>query len=71
MPDRDTIHGTVTLPDRGVPAAVWLSLRVPQGKRLLRVTLNGAAVDSTDMHADAVRLRGLPGQRISVSASLA
>lgn len=71
MPGPDTIQGTITLPDRTVPSTVWLGLRAPGGKRLLQVTLNDTTVDAGDLRTEAVRLRGRPGQRIHVRATLA
>lgn len=62
--DESTIEGIVTLPDRGVPT-LWLSLRVPAGKALAAVQVNGTAAD---WHGDDVKLQGSPGQRIHVHA---
>jgi hypothetical protein len=66
-----TICGSVNLPDRDTPAAVWLSLRVPAGKRLIEATLDGHAIAAEDRRDDAVRLRGAPGQSIEVHARYA
>jgi hypothetical protein len=71
MPDHDTLHGTITLPRHDLPTATWLSLRVPKGKRLLQVKLNGVVADASDLHDDAVRLHGLSGQHINVMATFA
>ena len=69
--DSGLIEGSVTLPDRSIPAETWLSLRVPAGKRLTEVQLDGHVVSAVDLHDDAVRLRGAVGQRIGVRARYA
>jgi hypothetical protein len=68
---RDVIEGSVSLPDREEPTAVWLRLRAPKGKALTTVELNGKTIDATDLHGEAVRLLGNPGQRIHVRAHFA
>lgn len=65
------LDGWVNLPDRGTPGEIWLSLRVPAGKRLGEVRIDGQPVPATDRREDAVRLRGRPGQRLAVSAGFA
>ena len=62
------IEGTVTLPDREIPPATWLSLRIPQGKTLTGVQLDG---NTADLHGESVKLSGTPGQRIHVVARFA
>lgn len=62
------IKGWVTLPDRAAPGAIWLSLRVPSGKRLGTVQMDGAEMPATDRRDDAVRLHGAPGQHIEIEA---
>jgi hypothetical protein len=66
-----TIRGSVSLPDRDAPAAVWLSLRLPAGKRLIEATWDGHPITADDRRDDAVRLRGVPGQSIEVHARYA
>lgn len=66
-----TIRGSVSLPDRDAPEAVWLSLRLPVGKRLIEATLDGHPITADDRRDDAVRLRGVPGQSIEIHASYA
>lgn len=63
-----TIHGTVSLPGRSAPAETWLSLRLPAGKQLADVELDGRAASADDRRGDAVRLRGTPGQSIRIRA---
>ena len=65
-----SLHGSVTLPDRQMPPAVWLSLRLPQGKQLREVRLNGTSIDATDVHDGAVRVRGQAGERITIALQL-
>ncbi|TCV97653.1 secreted protein [Luteibacter rhizovicinus] len=60
------IEGTVTLPQHAMPDAVWLSLRMPVGKRLSDIHLDGQPVPDTDRRGETVRLRGKPGQRIEI-----
>ena len=67
----DRIDGDVTLPSRSTPQEIWLSLRVPVGKRLVEVRVDGAIIAAVDRTKDAIRLRGTPGQRIQVLAHLA
>lgn len=59
------LQGSVTLPDRETAPASWLSLRVPQGKRLLDMKVDGVAVT---LHDDAVPLQGSAGQSITITA---
>lgn len=66
-----SIEGIVTFPDREVPPTTWLSLRVPAGKTLVSVQLDGQAVDAPDLHKEAVRLCGSTAQRIHVRARFA
>lgn len=68
---RSQLEGWVSLPEHAAPEAIWLSLRVPTGKRLGSVRLDGRPVPASDRQADAVRLRGEPGQRITVTADFA
>ena len=58
------IEGSVTLPDRAVPPT-WLSLRVPAGKTLTAVQVNGVDAEWQD---EAVRLQGSSGQRLRLHA---
>lgn len=65
------IQGWVMLPERSIPGSTWLSLRVPAGKQLREVRLDGNDIDTTTLHDEALRLRGKPGQRIEIDARLA
>ncbi|MBE1161883.1 Tat pathway signal protein [Dyella acidiphila] len=62
---------TVSLPEREAPPAVWLSLRLPQGRARRDVHVNGASAAAADLHDDALRLRGAPGERITVTLHFA
>lgn len=65
------IEGAVTLPDRDRPGATWLSLRVPAGKALTTVQVDGATAHAADLRDEALKLHGNPGQRIHVLAHFA
>ncbi|MBT2118059.1 twin-arginine translocation signal domain-containing protein [Dyella sp. LX-66] len=62
------VTGEIRLPE-AAPAAVWLSLRAPEGKRLADVHVEGATVK--ERRGDSVRLDGRPGQAVRVSATFA
>ncbi|MFC4764807.1 twin-arginine translocation signal domain-containing protein [Dyella koreensis] len=62
------ITADVTLPATSAPKSIWLSLRVPEGKRLGAVAVDGATAGTHDLKDDAVRLRGEPGQRLHITA---
>ncbi|QEE24418.1 Tat pathway signal protein [Rhodanobacter glycinis] len=65
------VRGWVELPDRSTPGTIWLSLRVPAGRHLATIKLDGVDVAAADHHEDAVSLHGKPGQRIEIEARLA
>ena len=60
------VEGEVRMPDRRVPAAVWLSLRAPEGKRLGDVRIDGVVVK--ERRGEAVRLSGDAGKVVRISA---
>lgn len=62
------VEGTMTLPSREAPSAIWLSLRIPQGATLTSVQVNGKAAS---WHGESVKLEGAAGQRIHVLARFA
>jgi len=64
----NVIEGELTLPDGSSPKDTWLSLRVPAGKRLIEVHLDGVASDAAEHRDAAIRICGKPGQRIEVRA---
>jgi hypothetical protein len=63
------VTGEVTLPERSMPAAVWLSLRAPEGKRLDHVLVDG--VEAKQRRGEMVRLSGEAGRIVRISASFA
>jgi hypothetical protein len=65
------LQGSVTLPDRSAPSAIWLSLRIPAGKRLGEISIDGRPLAPLDRHEEAVRLRGAPGQLMHIHATYA
>ena len=64
------IEGHVDLPS-GVPDGVWLSLRLPAGKRLLAATVDGKEVTLAGRNSDALRIAGRAGTRVTVQAAYA
>lgn len=62
------VEGWVSMPERAIPDATWLSLRTPADRQVAAIELDGAVVPATDRRDDAVRLRGKPGQRIEIKA---
>ncbi|MFT4198230.1 MAG: Tat pathway signal protein [Pseudoxanthomonas sp.] len=64
-PAQGTLEGEVVLPER-MPASVWLSLRVPAGKTLRKVEIDGTAVRLQGPHAQRCRLHGAAGARLRI-----
>ena len=65
------ISGHVLLPQHAVPETIWLHLRGPAGQHLAEVLLGGLPAAAADLQAEAVRVRGQPGQRIAIRARFA
>jgi hypothetical protein len=61
------IDGHVDLP-AVAPGGVWLSLRLPSGKRLVRALVNGVKVPPGGRHGDALPIAGRPGERVELQA---
>jgi hypothetical protein len=67
----ERLEGEVDLPEQAGPAQTWLSLRLPPGRRLAALHLDGRPVAAADRRGEDVRLAGHPGQRLSLQATLA
>ena len=63
-----TLEAVVTLPEREVPTATWLSLRIPPGKTLRAVEQDGKTIHAADLHGQAIKLHGSAGQDVRVTA---
>ena len=55
------VSATVAVPNRSVPGTLKLSLRVPDGKELRAVFVNGKPYDHFDSAAETIDLSGLTG----------
>jgi hypothetical protein len=66
-PGKGTISGRVELPERA-PSQVWLSLRVPAGKTLREVRVNGRLVSLSGSGRDRVALPVKGGGSVVVLA---
>lgn len=64
------IEGQVDLPS-GAPDSIWLSLRLPAGKRLLGATVDGKEAAIAGRNSDALRIAGRAGTRVAVQATYA
>lgn len=62
------IEGQVDLPS-GAPDSIWLSLRLPAGKRLLGATVDGKAATLAGRNSDVLRIAGRAGTRVAVQAT--
>jgi len=69
-PQVQRIEGHVDLPS-ATPDGIWLSLRLPEGRRLVQATVDGRPVAAGGRHGDALRIAGRAGTRVSVQASYA
>ena len=56
-PDDDVVTATIGLPRHGFPAELRLRLRLPDGRRIGRVTVNGRPHDDVDPAAELIRIR--------------
>ena len=56
------IHAEVAIPERTAPAALRLRLRTPGQRRMVGVTVNGAAHDAFDPADESIDLSGRRGQ---------
>lgn len=61
------IDGHVDLPAVR-PDGIWLSLRVPPGKRLVRALVDGVEVPPGGRRGDALPIAGYPGKRVELQA---
>ena len=69
-PQAQRIEGHVDLPST-TPDGIWLSLRLPKGRRLVQATVDGRPVTAGGRHGDALRIAGRAGTRVAVQASYA
>ncbi|KAF1723050.1 Tat pathway signal protein [Pseudoxanthomonas wuyuanensis] len=61
------IDGHVDLP-AAAPDGIWLSLRLPTGKRLVRAFVDGVEATPGGRRGDALPIAGRPGTRIELQA---
>lgn len=66
-PDEQRIDGHLTLPTRD-PGHTWLTLRVPAGKALRKVVVDGREAGIEGPHEDRVRVDAAPGSRVRIQA---
>ena len=57
QPTDDAVEATIELPRHGFPAELRLRLRLPDGRRIGRVTVNGRPHDDVDPAAELIRIR--------------
>ena len=66
-PAEQRIDGEVLLPAQG-SARTWLTLRVPAGNALRKVTVDDREANADGPHGDRVELRAAPGSRVRIQA---
>ena len=63
--EADKVTTTVAAPERRTPAEIVLHLRLPEGKRIASVTVNGAPHADFDADAETVTLPAPAGELVS------
>ena len=66
-PAEQRIDGEVLLPAQG-SARTWLTLRVPAGNALRKVTVDDREANADGPHGDRVELRAAHGSRVRIQA---